>query len=312
MSVVIPNWDGATHLPTCLDSLRRQTCPSFEVIVVDNGSVDGSLDLLARDYPEVHTIPLKRNLGFAGGVNAGIRLARGDIIALLNNDTETDAFWLEEMELAMKRHPKAGSIACKILLFDRRDTLHAAGDFYRVDGIPGNRGVWQQDSKEYNVEEAVFSPCAAAAGYRREMLADVGLFDEDLFAFCEDVDLGWRGQAAGWQCIYAPRSVVYHKVSATGGGAVASYHTGRNCISVIAKNYPGELLRWYGRQICLAQWKIARDAIKSWRGEAARARLRGQIAGVLGLPRALAKRRVIQQRRRVSIQYLDSVLTEVD
>ena len=280
--------------------------------MVDNGSQDNSMALLARDYPEVHTVALSKNLGFAGGVNAGIRKARGEIVALLNNDTETDPPWLEEMVLAMRRHPEAGMIACKILLFDRRDTLHAAGDFYRVNGIPGNRGVWEKDSAKYNVEEPVFSPCAAAAGYRREMFNDIGLFDEDMFAFCEDIDLGWRGQAAGWPCIYAPRSVVYHKVSATGGGVIASYYNGRNCISVIAKNYPTELLRRYGRKIRAAQWKITRDAFEAWRGEAARARLRGQVAGLLNLPRTWSKRRAVQRKRRVSIEYLESILTEVD
>lgn len=268
--------------------------------------------LLARDYPEVRTVALRKNLGFAGGVNAGIRKVGGEIVALLNNDTETDPSWLEEMVLAMRNHPEAGMIACKILLFDRRDTLHAAGDFYQVDGIPGNRGVWEKDSVEYSVEEPVFSPCGAAAGYRREMFNDIGLFDEDLFAFCEDIDLGWRGQAAGWSCIYAPRSVVYHKVSATGGGVIASYYNGRNCISVIAKNYPTELLRRYRRNIRAAQWKITRDALEAWRGQAARARLRGQVAGLLNFPRTWSKRRAVQRKRRVSIEYLESILTKVD
>jgi GT2 family glycosyltransferase len=257
-------------------------------------------------------VALSRNLGFAGGVNAGIRAASGEVIALLNNDTETDPHWLEEMVLGLNRHPEAGMIASKILLFDRRDTLHAAGDYYRIDGIPGNRGVWQKDATPYDEEAFVFSPCAAAAGYRREMLAEIGLFDEDLFAFCEDVDLGWRGQSAGWKCVYLPRSVVFHKLSATGGGVLASYYGGRNCIWVIAKNYPLELYRKHRGKIWSAQWEIMRDALRAWRGKAARARLRGQLAGLLGLPRVLPKRRQIQAARRVSIDYLESVLTQID
>ncbi len=312
VSVIIPNWNGAIHLPTCLDSLRHQTYAHFETIVVDNGSHDGSRALLAREYPEVRTVALDRNEGFAGGVNAGIRNAGGDIVALLNNDTETDPDWLAELVLAMQRYPQAGMIACKILLFDRRDTLHAAGDFYRTDGIPGNRGVWQKDAAAYDAEGAVFSPCGAAAGYRREMLTETGLFDEGLFAFCEDVDLGWRGQLLGWTCMYAPRAKIYHKVSATGGGVLASYYNGRNCITVIAKNYPAELYTHYKRLIWAAQWRIMRAALKAWRGEAARARLRGQLQGVLGLPALRSVRRQIQASRRVSIAYLNSILTQVD
>lgn len=312
VSVVIPNWNGAVHLPTCLSSLRRQTYGSFEVIVVDNGSEDDSLALLAREYPDVRVVALARNLGFAGGVNAGIRQAQGEIIALLNNDTETDPCWVEEMVAAFQRHPEAGMVASKILLFERRDTLHSAGDFYRQDGIPGNRGVWQQDSPEFNVEEPVFGPCGAAAGYRREMLDDVGLFEERLFAFVEDVDLAWRGQAAGWRCIYAPRSLVYHRLSATGGGVLASYYNGRNCLIVLARNYPGELLRKYAGKIVAAQGRIAFEALKAWRGAAARARLRGQLAGFWSLLRVRGERRVLQARRRVPVAYLDSLLTEVD
>ncbi len=312
VSVIIPNWNGSQHLATCLGSLRQQTYTRFETILVDNGSQDDSLERVEGHFPEVRVVALSRNLGFAGGVNAGIRAASGEVIALLNNDTETDPHWLEEMVLGLTRYPQAGMIASKILLFDRRDTLHAAGDYYRIDGIPGNRGVWQKDAAPYDEEAFVFSPCAAAAGYRREMLAEIGLFDEDLFAFCEDVDLGWRGQSAGWKCVYLPRSVVFHKLSATGGGVLASYYGGRNCIWVIAKNYPPELYRKHRGKIWSAQWEIMRDALRAWRGEAARARLRGQLAGLLGLPRVLPKRRQIQAARRVSVDYLESVLTQID
>ena len=308
ISIIIPNWNGAAHLPTCLQSLRRQTYPRFEVIVVDNASTDDSLELLERDYPEVRVVALPRNRGFAGGANAGIERARGEIVALLNNDTEADPRWLEELAGALARHPEAGMAASKLLLFDRRDTIHSAGDLYRVDGVPGNRGVWQRDDGQFDREEYVFGACGGAAAYRREMLEEVGLFDEDLFAFCEDVDLAWRAQLAGWRCIYVPTAVVYHKLSATGGGKIASYYCGRNFIYVIAKDYPASLLRRYWRRIFAAQLSIAWEALRAWRGEAARARLRGQLAGLWGLPRMLRKRRAIQRARKVSDEYLESIL----
>jgi len=308
-SIIIPNWNGANYLPTCLDSLRHQSYSNFEVIVVDNGSTDASLELLARDYPEVKAVALPENRGFAGGVNAGIREARGEIVVVFNNDAEADARWLEELAKALARHPEAGMATSKVLLFDRRDVINSAGDFYGVDGVPGNRGVWQRDEGQFDREEYVFGAAGVAAAYRRAMLDEVGLFDEGLVSFCEDVDLAWRAQLAGWKCVYVPRAVVYHKLSATGGGKIASYYCGRNFIYVVAKNYPTTLLRKHWWRIVCAQLDIAWKALKAWRGEAARARLRGQLAGLWGLPRMLVKRHAAQASKRVSNEYLESILT---
>jgi GT2 family glycosyltransferase len=308
VSVVIPNWNGIDHLPTCLDALRRQTYPDLEVIVADNASTDGSQALLRRDYPAVRLVELPENRGFTGACNAGIEAARGEIVILLNNDTEAAPDWAAQVVAAFERHPEAGSIASKMLLFDRRDTLHTAGDYYGVDGLPGNRGVWQPDGEAYNREEYVFSACGGAAAYRREMLEQIGLLDDDFFFSCEDVDLGWRAQLAGWKTIYAPQAVVYHRLAATGGGATASYYDGRNTLWVIAKNYPGPLLRRYWPQVAGAQIRRAWEALKAWRGQAARARLRGMLAGLLTLPRALRKRKPIQAGRTVSPEYVESIL----
>ena len=312
VSVVIPNWNGAHHLPTCLESLRCQTYPRAEVIVADNGSTDGSLELLARDYPWVRALPLGENRGFTGACNAGMRVAQGEFVVLLNNDTEADSHWLAEVAAAFERHPEAGLVASKMLLFDRRDTFHTAGDFYRVDGTPGNRGVWQRDEGQYDREEYVFSGCGGSAAYRRAMLEQVGLLDEDFFFSCEDVDLAWRAQLAGWRCVYAPCAVVYHKLSATGGGVTGSFHDGRNFIYLLAKDYPGDLWRVHWRAILRAQLRITWEALRAWRGEAARARLRGQLAGLLGIPKMLRKRRAVQRSRTVGRSYLESILTGVD
>ncbi len=310
-TVVIPNWNGAHHLPDCLESLRRQTWRDFAVVVVDNGSSDDSLELLAREYPEVQRLPLGENRGFAGACNAGIRASRSPFVALLNNDTAADPRWLEEVVAAFRRHPEAGLIASKMLLFDQRDTFHTAGDFYRVDGRPGNRGVWEKDNGQYDTEEPVFSACGGSAAYRRAMLKQIGLLDEDFFFSCEDVDLAWRAQLAGWRCIYAPRAVVYHKLSATGGGATASFYDGRNMIYLLVKDYPGDLWRIHWRAVLRQQWLLAREALQAWRGAAARARLRGMLAGILGIPRMLRKRRVIQRTREMELGYLESVLTQL-
>ncbi len=306
--MVIPNWNGAHHLPACLEALRAQTCSDLEVILVDNASTDGSVALVAERYPEVRLLVLERNLGLTGGNNAGFRAARGDILISLNNDTQADPRFVEALVTALQAHPEAGMAAAKIRLFDRRDLLHSAGDGYGIDGLPFNRGVWQRDEGQFDEPGWVFGGCGGAVAYRRAMLDDVGLFDESFFMYCEDVDLNWRAQLAGWPCWYTPQAVVYHKLSATGGGPLASFYTGRNTLWVIAKNYPGALLRKYWPHIVRAQWAVSREALRAWRGAAARARLRGQIAGFLGWPRMLKKRRAIQAARRVTDRYIESLL----
>jgi len=280
ISVIIPNWNGAHLLPTCLDALRRQSCAEREIVVVDNASTDGSLDLLARDYPEARVMALPRNAGFTGACNTGIRESRSEFVALLNSDTQADENWLAEVVAAFERHPEAGLVASKMLLFDRRDVLHTAGDFVRLDGVPGNRGVWQRDEGQFDREECVFSACGGSAAYRRAMLNEIGLLDDDFFFSCEDVDLAWRAQLAGWKCVFAPKAIVYHKLAATGGGPTASFYDGRNMIWVIAKNYPGALWKRHWREVIRAQLRITVEALRAWRGAAARARLRGQFAGL--------------------------------
>jgi GT2 family glycosyltransferase len=308
LSVVIPNWNGARFLPTCLDSLNRQTYEPIEVIVVDNASSDESREMIKSRYPSVMLLELPENRGFTGACNAGMAAASGELIALLNNDTEVDAGWAAAVVDAFARHPEAGSIASKMLLFDRRDHFHTAGDFFTLDGRAGNRGVWQQDMGQYDTEEFVFSACGGSAAYRRAMLDQIGLLDDDFFFSGEDVDLGWRAQLTGWRCLYVPTAVVYHHLSATGGGTTASYYDGRNLIFILAKNYPIELWRKYCWRVLRTQFRLAWEALRAWRGAAARARLRGMLAGLLALPRIWPRRRQIQAMRSISIEELEAML----
>lgn len=309
VSVIIPNWNGEKYLPFCLDSLRQQTYSSLEAIVADNGSTDNSLVLLARDYPEVQVVALDKNRGYAGGVNAGFRAAAGQVLVAFNNDAEADRHWIEELVAALERHPEAGMATSRVRLFDRRDHLHTAGDFYGLDGIPGNRGVWQPDGPTYAKETWVFGAAGVAAAYRRSMLDEIGLLDESFGSYLEDIDLSWRAQLAGYRCIYVPRAIVYHMVSATGGGPIASFFVGRNTIFVIVKDYPTSLLRRYWLAVLRAQFRISLEALRAWRGEAARARLRGQLAALRHLPRLLGQRRLLQRTRRVTDEYLLNLLT---
>lgn len=308
IAVIVVNWNGSHLLRTCLGSLRAQTYPDFETILVDNGSTDDSLELVAREFPEVRVLPLTENLGLAGGTNAGIQITDAPIIATLNNDTEADPRWLAELHAALEAHPEAGSAASKLLLFDRRDVIHSAGDFYRLDGIPGNRGVWQPDNEEYSQPALIFGACAGAAAYRRTMLEDVGSFEDNFFMYCEDVDLSFRSQLLGYRCVYVPTAVVFHMLSATGGGPLASYYCGRNFLRVIARDMPGPLLKRFWPQIVLAQLKIAAESVRHFREPAARAKILGQFAGLRELPRVLKERQAIQQRRRAPIRYLHSIM----
>jgi GT2 family glycosyltransferase len=310
-SVVIPNWNGAHHLVTCLDALHIQTYANLEIIVADNASTDNSRLLLSQQYPDVKVVALPENRGFTGACNAGMEAAEGEYVALLNNDTEVDPGWVAAVIDAFRRHPDAGLVASKMLLFNERNRFHTAGDLYRVDGRLVNRGVWEQDEGQYNEEDYVFSACGGSAAYRRSMLDEIGLLDDDFFFSAEDMDLAWRAQLAGYRCIYSPKAVVYHHLAATGGGVTASFYDGRNMIWILVKNYPSALWRKHGFKIIRAQLVLAWEALRAWRGAAARARLRGMAAGLWGIPRMLRKRRVIQGSRRVSIEYLESILTPV-
>ena len=295
IDIIIPNYNGAELLPTCLDALRRQTRRDFVCTVVDDGSTDGSLELLSEHYPEVHVLRMTRNSGLAAAINMGIAATSAPYVVLLNNDTEADPAWLANLVGAIERFPTYAFAASKLRLFDRRDMLHSAGDGYAGRGRPFNRGVWEVDRGQYDAVEEVWGPCAGAAAYRRaalELLAARGdVLDRDLFMYCEDVDLNLRARLAGMRTIFVPHAVVYHRLSATGGGTLASYYCGRNFIAVWVKNMPGRLMLRYLPAFLLDQAAIALDAALHSTGAAARARLRGQLAGLARLPVFLAKRR---------------------
>jgi GT2 family glycosyltransferase len=308
VSVVVLNWNGRQHLETCLSALCLQTYSEYEIILVDNGSTDGSADYVEANFPAVRVIRLPENLGFCGGNNAGITQARGDCIALLNNDTEADPVWLAESVKALEAHPDAGCIAARMRLFDRRTYLDTVGDLYFRNGCPAKRGWLMPDGPEYEQNSWVFSPCAGAAVYRRVMLEEVGLFDEDFFNNMEDLDLGFRAQLLGYRCLYVASAIVYHKVGATVGFAATNpqqlYRAHRNHWYVLIKNLPTSLWCRYLGHILVTEILILGAA--AWRGRLS-ILVRARAEVVRTLPRMLAKRRVIQKCRKVSVVYLDSL-----
>ena len=308
-SVVIPNWNGRRFLAACLKSLQKQTYSDIEIVVVDNASDDGSQTLISEGFPQVQLITLPENRGFTGACNIGMQFASGDIIALLNNDTEVDVNWVKEILAGFCSDREVGMVASKMLLFDKRDHFHTAGDTFGIDGSAGNRGAWQQDIGQYDRVEYVFGACGGAAAYRKSMLDDIGLLDDDFFFLLEDIDLAWRAQLAGYKALYVPSALVYHHLSASGGGITASYYDGRNSIWVLVKNMPGALIRKYAGRILRRQSALAWQALRAWRGAEARARLRGTVRGLLTVGSAIRKRRQIQGSKVVPDAYIDSILS---
>lgn len=307
VSIVIPNWNGQRFLETCFQSLRRQTLRDFELLLVDNASRDESVAYTLSRFPEVRIEKLKRNTGFAGAVNAGIRVSRGCYVVLLNNDTEVDPRWLEQLVATMEAHPEAGFGASKMLDFRDRTLIDSIGDGLTWYLRPYKVGCRERDRGQYDTPRLVFGACAGAAIYRREAFDAVGLFDEQFFAYLEDVDWSFRAQLAGIRCITAPSAVVYHIGSATAGreSPFVRYLTTRNRIFLLAKNVPAPLLR---RHLP----KVARGLIQEFRWnspeENVQTFLRAHAAACLGLASALRKRRAIQRHRRVSDADLEAII----
>jgi GT2 family glycosyltransferase len=248
VSVVIPNWNGAHWLRPCLDSLKLQTYDDFKVYVVDNGSEDNSVVLMETEYPWVQIIRNSENLGFAGGMNSGICVAQGELIVALNNDTEVAADWLSVLVAAMDANPNAGTGASQLMDFKDRCIIDSLGDGYLPIGTSFKVGAGRKYSSETMPVREVQSACAAASVYRQNMLEEIGLFDEDFFAYMEDIDLGLRAQSAGYDCIFIPNAKVFHIGSATSGGTASAFsirQTVCNTYQVIIKNVPTILVPVY-------------------------------------------------------------------
>lgn len=241
ISVIVLNYNGKGFLNSCLSSLASQTYSDFEVIVVDNGSRDGSPEYIEENYPWVRLAKNEENLGFAGGTNVGIRAAKGEFIITLNNDSRADSRFIEELIKPMA-DPEVGVCAAKMLFPDGR--INSAGICISRSGAAWDRGMFEPDRGQYEFVEEVFGACAGAALYRREMLDEIGLFDEDFFLYLEDVDLAFRARLAGWKCLYVPGARVIHHHGGTAGvgSDLAVYYGNRNIVWYPIKDFPFRLL----------------------------------------------------------------------
>ena len=245
VSVVIVNWNGKHLLGECLDSLAARHAGDVEIVVVDNGSRDGSAEYVQEQYPGVQLVGLPENVGFAGGNNAGIAIARGKYVALLNNDTRADADWLPNLLQEAEAGPRTiGMWASKILSYDQPDVIDNVGLLLYPDGIGRGMGRLEKDRGQYDVPGEAFFPSGCAGLYRREMLDQIGLLDEEFFAYADDVDLGLRGRLAGWECRFVPSAKVYHKYSSSSSAysPFKAFLVERNRIWVLLKYFPLELV----------------------------------------------------------------------
>jgi len=308
VTVIIVNWNRGSLLIRALSSLKRSTFKDFEIIVVDNASQDNSIKLVKETFPDVRIVALDKNVGFSAANNIGLSHAQGKYIALLNNDAEVAPSWLAELVKALETHKNTGFCASKILLYDKPHLIDACGDTYSWDGLGDKRGHLEP-AFLYDKFEEVFGACAAAAIYRRELLEDLGGFDEEFFLAHEDTDLSFRAQLRGYRCLYVPTAVVYHRLSASIGADSPTYiyYGHRNAELVYFKNMPG-LLLWLSLPAHLLL-DIALFLFYLRRGQA-RPYLRAKLDALKSLPRILRKRREIQRNRKVSVAYIASLLDE--
>ncbi len=298
VAVVIVSWNSRVFLERTLSALARQTLRSQRVIVVDNASTDGSADAVEKRHPDVELVRLDENTGFAAANNLAVRLAEDcELVALLNPDAFPEPEWLDKLVGAAEDHPEYAFFGSRLVAVDPPGRLDGTGDVYHVSGL-----AWRRDhGRPIGVnppEGEIFSPCAAAALYRRDVFLGIGGFDESFFCYFEDSDLSFRLRLAGHRCLYVPGAVVYHMGSVTAGrqSAFTLYYSHRNLVWTYVKNMPSPLLWLYLPQHLLVNTVSLLSF--SLRGQG-RALLASKRDAVRGLPRVLAERRAIQGRRRV-------------
>ena len=313
VSVIVVNWNGAAYLAECLESVRAQTWRDKELLVVDNGSTDGSREWLRENAPGRFVLnELETNTGFAAGANTGIAAARGEFIALLNNDAVADREWLACL-LDKTSRPEVGMVASKILFYGNRSLVDKTGHLFYPDGLNRGRGAGEQDVGQFDRLSEIFFPDGCAALYRRAMLNDVGLFDEQFFAYGDDADLGLRARWRGWCCEYAPRARVYHRHSSTLGkySPEKAFLVERNRLWVSIKVLPWPLLLvspaftlwrffWHGFTILSRRGLAGGVAREHSAWSLFKCLVRAYASGFAGLPGIWRKRREIFRRRKIS------------
>jgi GT2 family glycosyltransferase len=297
VTVIIVNFNARNTLPRCLETLRAQFLQPTRVIVIDNASTDGSIEIVKQLFPEYEYVCLKENTGFAAANNQAIALCDSEFVALLNPDAFPEPAWLYELLNAAMQNPESASFgSCQLMVGDA-DVLDGIEDVCHISGLVWRGGYGRARNDDDRKAREIFSPCAAAALYRRQAVQAVGAFDEDFFCYVEDVDLGFRLRLSGWQSWYVPTAVVRHVGAATTGDAhsnFAVYHGHRNLVWMYFKNMPSVLF-WlflplhFGMNIVSVAWFILRGQPRTILG--------AKWDAIRGLRRAWQKRSVVQSYR---------------
>lgn len=306
--VIIPNWDGMPFVEDCLKSLINQTV-SHDIIVVDNGSTDNSIETIEKNFPDVILIKLDHNTGYTGGVNTGLKYAIDagyDFAALFNNDATADRYWLEHLVSVLNENQAIGVATCKLLNADKKH-FDSSGDFYTIHGIAYPRGRNQIDNGQYDKPETVFGATGGASLYRLKMLKQIGLMDDFFFAYFEDVELSFRANLAGWEVYYQPGAIAYHSISATSGrlGSFSRYHSVKNLPIVYLKTMPAWL---FWKYLPLFSYRMTRQLVASTIKGLLLTHLKANFATFKHLPVALKQRRQIQKNRRLTTAQVDRLL----
>jgi GT2 family glycosyltransferase len=300
-SVIIPNWNGKHYLTECLESIRRQTLLDFEIVLVDNGSTDGSVEFVKNCYPEARVLEFPENIGFAAAVNAGIKVAWGEYIVLLNNDTEVVTDWLERLACEINAHPGIFIFASKLVDYFDRVVIDSAGDGMDLFLGPYKIGE-RQASDSFQISSEIFGACGGGGCYKRGLFDQIGFFDEDFFAYFEDIDLSFRANWFGFRCLSVPGAIIYHKVGGTSDTTLArrdrfDIMRRRNFMFLIVKNYPLSFLLscfpFIGATHCLL-------FLVNLRRGRFRVAFMTQLEILRGLPGMLKKRKTILSTRRIT------------
>ena len=314
-AIIVLNWNGEEVIYDCLESLREQTRKT-NVIIVDNASTDKSPIIIREKFPEFSLLQLNENTGFAKGNNEGLAFALKKLpnlkyVALLNNDTKAQPDWIEKLVLALESNQECGIAASKLLCWDGKapaEVIDSAGDLFYQHGLAGKRGFGEPKEK-YFEDEYIFGACAGAALYRVEMINQIGFLDDDFFAYNEDVDLCFRAQLTGWNCIFVPEAVVWHRVSfSTKSFSDRSiYWSKRNSFWVMIKNMPAGIFFKYFFHI--VGYNLLSD-LRWLLGLRIKPVFKGRWDALLKLPSMLKKRKKIMANRKVTNKELDELITK--
>lgn len=323
VAVIVINWNGKHLLEECLSSVENQDYNNFKIIFVDNGSKDESVEFVKNKFPKVEIISLDKNTGFAKANNIGIHKAFEDLavedIAILNNDAVVEKNWLAEMMKIILQDDKIGSVAPKIKKYYKRNIIDSIGNAIHLDGGGVSNHINKVDNGQFDNIKELFGPSGCAALYSKKMLKDVEIngefFDNDFFAYFEDIDLNWRAKLRGWKCLFAPKAVVYHKHSETTGlySPFKAFYTHRNRYFVIVKNYPSFLFPMAILNIFLG-YIYSVLSIKKNKGPSARLMEKTSFFSVAKIlikgwldiagyfPSMIKKRNIIQKNKIISLE----------